>query len=404
MAVSQNINIAYSLNQPLSAIFPNPIISARNPLTTDKAQLGTLWINRSGNAAWVLTSIIANSANWVDIVESGGAGSFSTLTVTGNADIGTDSGADVVIGNDLGDTSVTINSGSADIVLATNTGGDISLSGTDVSINGDTFTMNATPVIEIGDGVATAITIGNTTTTSSIDMHVGAGNFSLNGVAASTYTVGAATTTGTITIGGTAQTGDMVLGSSSGTNAVKIANGAGASTVSIAEVQTAGAVNIGAAMTTGTIRIGGTGLQTGTITIGGGTGAQIVNVGTGGTGAKAVNIATGAAANVTIIGTTTAASTLALNTPTGTPVVAANGLTATAGNLTTTNGNVVLSTAATYVQLPGPIKIMSGAGDPANGLAAEAGDLYIRTDPAGATSRIFVATAANTWTNVTCAA
>ena len=143
-------------------------------------------------------------------------------------------------------------------------------------------------------------------------MNVGTGNFTLNGVAGSTYTLGAATTTGTITIGGTAETGNMTLGSSSGTNNLYIANGAGATTLNLANVQTAGAVNIGAGMTTGTITIGGTGLQTGTITFGGGTGAQIVNLGTGGTGVKTVHIADGGAANVITLGG--GAGTLAIDT------------------------------------------------------------------------------------------
>ena len=43
-------------------------------------------------------------------------------------------------------------------------------------------------------------------------MYVGSGNFVLDGVAASTYSIGASTTTGTIFIGGTAQTGSITLG------------------------------------------------------------------------------------------------------------------------------------------------------------------------------------------------
>lgn len=285
MSVSQNINIAYSLSQPLSAIFPSPIVSVRDPRTTDKAQIGTIWVNKSTNDGWVLTSVVSNSATWIGI--GGGSGEFSDLTVTGNANIGTSAGAQIVIGNDLGATAVTLNSGTGDINLATNTGGDINISADDVLfIGGNVVQITATPQIDIA---------------------------------------------------------------------------------------------------TDTLAVS-------------------LNIATGGTGIKMVNIATGNAANVTTIGTTTASSTLALKTPVGTPVTTANGLTATAGNLTATNGNVVLSTAATFVQLPGPIKIMSGAGAPSNGLAAEAGDLYIRTDPAGATSRIYIATAASTWTNVTCAA
>ncbi len=308
MSVSQNTNIAYSLNQPLSEIFPRPIVSLRSPLSTDKAQIGTVWVNKTLNDAWVLTSIVNNSASWLGI--GGGSGSFTDLTVTGNADIGTSAGAIVNIGNDLGATAVTINSGSAPIAITSFSG--------DITVSGDNVEIGAT------------------------------GDMDFYGIATSNFTLGAPTTTGTITIGGTAQTG--------------------------------------------------------AITIGGGTGAQTLNLGTGGTGIKTVNIATGAVANVTTIGTTTASSTLTLRTPTGTPVTASNGLTATVGNITATNGNVVLSTAATYVQLPGPVKIMSGAGAPSNGLAVNVGDMYINTTAATSATRLYIATAASTWTNVTCAA
>lgn len=61
---------------------------------------------------------------------------------------------------------------------------------------------------------------------------------------------------------------------------------------------------------------------------------------------------------------------------------------------------------ATFVDiaLAGPVRIMTGAGAPANGLAVNVGDMYIRTDAAAAAERIYIASAANTWTNVTCAA
>lgn len=264
MSVSQNINVAYSFNQPLSAIFPNPIVSKRNPLTTDKAQIGTIWVNKSNNDAWVLTSVVSNSATWSSV--TGGAGAFSDLTVTGNSNIGTSTGSNTVIGNDNGATSVTINAGASGfIALATNTGGEITISGGDiVTLNADTsLRMNLTTDIEIGaGGILNAVSVGNTI----------------------------------------------------------------------------------------------------------------------------------------------AGSTLALATPTGTAVTTANGLTATVGNITATNGNVIISTAAKFLQLPGPVKIMSGAGAPASGLATSVGDMYINTTAASAVTRLYIATAASTWTNVTCAA
>jgi len=85
-------------------------------------------------------------------------------------------------------------------------------------------------------------------------------------------------------------------------------------------------------------------------------------------------------------------------------VNAGTSMTATLGNITATNGDVVLSTATKGITLPGPVRIISGAGTPANPLAVHAGDFYLNTSPTGATDRIFVATAAGAWTNVTCAA
>ena len=67
-------------------------------------------------------------------------------------------------------------------------------------------------------------------------------------------------------------------------------------------------------------------------------------------------------------------------------------------------GDLYIGTAAKRLIMPGPIVISTGAGAPAAGLAVEAGDIYIRTDPAGATSRIYIATSANVWSNVDCAA
>ncbi|MBI5466239.1 MAG: hypothetical protein HY974_03045 [Candidatus Kerfeldbacteria bacterium] len=82
-----------------------------------------------------------------------------------------------------------------------------------------------------------ALTLGATYITSD-------GAVTINGVAASTYAIGAATTTGTITIGGTAQTGDLTVGSSSGINALKLGNGNGVTTVTIAGGTGGNTVNI----------------------------------------------------------------------------------------------------------------------------------------------------------------
>jgi hypothetical protein len=83
--------------------------------------------------------------------------------------------------------------------------------------------------VNIANGAfASDVQIGNVTGTSSITEKVGTGNYSLDGVGASTYSIGASTVAGTITIGGTAGTGAMIFGSSSATQNVRIGDGAGA--------------------------------------------------------------------------------------------------------------------------------------------------------------------------------
>jgi hypothetical protein len=114
-------------------------------------------------------------------------------------------------------------------------------------------------------------------------------------------------------------------------------------------------------------------------------GAADTTIGTGGTGIVNIGNATG---NTAVTGSLTTTTSL----------------TATPGNITATNGNVVLGTAATYVQLPGPIKIQSGAGVPGAGMATAIGAIYINTTAGLIAERIYIATAAGVWTNIVCAA
>jgi len=67
MSAEQIKNVSYGLSQPLINQPPQPIISKRNPTGDDKAALGTLWVNSSNNTAYIITSIVANIANWATI-------------------------------------------------------------------------------------------------------------------------------------------------------------------------------------------------------------------------------------------------------------------------------------------------------------------------------------------------
>lgn len=130
MAAQIRNKVAYGLSEPLPVVAPAPIVAKRAPTTSDFAPIGQLWIepvNSSGaavNSAWILTSIISNSATWQLIEYAGGAGVFSSLTVTpgpisltgttsintsGSAvtTIGTGGTGAVNIGNATGNTAIT---------------------------------------------------------------------------------------------------------------------------------------------------------------------------------------------------------------------------------------------------------------------------------------------------------
>jgi hypothetical protein len=81
MAVDrQRRKAVYGVGQPLYNIPPDVIVSASSsPGTTDKAEIGTIWVNKSTNGAWILASIVANSATWTPTTVNAGA----TIT-TGN--------------------------------------------------------------------------------------------------------------------------------------------------------------------------------------------------------------------------------------------------------------------------------------------------------------------------------
>ncbi len=229
---------------------------------------------------------------------------------TGNITLGSSSGTNsVLIGNGAGATTVSLANATTTANATVNVMTSAMSNGTQAfnlftgTATGGTQTTN----INTGSSAST-VNIGNVTSTSGIAMLVGSGNFSLNGVAGSTYAIGAATTTGTITIGGTAQsTGTITLGSSSATSTVAIAAGAGTNTVSInnaASNSNACVVNILSGATPGqaqtlnvmngiisTNNAQAMNVMTGTYT----TGSQTVNLitGTPSGGTQAVNILSG---------------------------------------------------------------------------------------------------------------
>lgn len=267
---NQRQNISYGLSQALLPQSPLPIVAKRAPTTADFAQPGTLWIEgisstgATVNTAWILVSIISNSANWQSIGGSGGSGVFSSLTVNpGPTNLSTVGNGAVTIGNATNTGAVTIAAGTGNVAITGNTNS-----------------------ISIGaDANANAVTVGNTTNGTLLALSGGNGS----GVGSSGVTISTAVA-GSIEIGLPTQTGAIYLGTSTAGNTVNISNvvNTAPSTVNIAS---------GAAAAATTVNI-----LSGTSTAG----TQTLNI-SGGTRATSVNIATGNAAHLVTIGSTNAA-------------------------------------------------------------------------------------------------
>jgi len=324
------------------------------------------------------------------------------------------SGATGGIDMDYGSAGMTITGANGAFGLVSGTG-TISISADAAATTVNIGTGAAVvKTISIGGTGANVIAIGNTQTAGSVAIGTAmtSGTVSIGGTGAQTGTVSLAPGTGaqtvniatggtgikTVNIGTGAIDNILTLGSLTGAASLALRAGTGNMTLNsggallldsadILEINSsAGVIGIGNDAVAQNINIG-TGSAARTITLGNASGATsvVVNVGTG-----ALNLGTTATAHATAVGSTTAGSTLVLNTPTGTNVAAANGLSVT--------------TAGRGLSLPGGLLVISGAGDP-NGVAtAPIGSLYLRTDPAGATSRAYLNTdAGTTWTNITCA-
>ncbi len=196
MAGRVYVNTAYSLGQAgLSTMAQLPIVANRAPNTSDQAPIGTLWIFRTSNLAYILTSVVNNSATWLLLEVGGGAGVFASLTVTP---------------------------------------GPISLTGT-TSIN-----ITGAGVTTINTGGTGALNLGNAT-----------GNTAVTG-SLSTTTSLSATTTVTGGTGVTATTGNVVATAGQVNAGTTMTAGTGITATTGNIVATAGQVNAGTSMTAGT--------------------------------------------------------------------------------------------------------------------------------------------------------
>src|SRR5690606_8072972 len=307
---------------------------------------------------------------------TGANGAFTLATGTGAIGISADAAA----------TTINIGTGAA-VVKTISMGG----TGANVIAIGNTQTAGS---VAIGDAMTTGtITIGGTGAhIGTISIAPGTGNQIVNiatgGTEAKTVNIGTGAVANIVTIGSAIGAASLSLLSGTGNIAAASSGTLLLDAAGVVEINSsAGVIGIGNDAVAQNINIG-TGAAARTITVGNVSGATsvVVNVGTG-----ALNLGTSATAHATNVGSTTAGATLVLNTPTGTNVAAANGLSVT--------------TAGRGLSLPGGLLVLAGAGDPNGVVTAPAGSIFLRNDPAGATSRAYINTdSATVWTNFTCAA
>ena len=80
MAIKSKRKSVYGIGNPISGIFPDPIVAKRNPLTIDSGEKGQPFINELTDAVFILTSKSDNSNIWKNL--SGGDGTYTSLTVS----------------------------------------------------------------------------------------------------------------------------------------------------------------------------------------------------------------------------------------------------------------------------------------------------------------------------------
>lgn len=149
MSVRQPKNVGYGLSQPLIGLSPAPIISQRAPTTSDKAEIGTLWVDQPNNDGYILTSIVSNSASWVNV--GGGPGQFNTLNVTGGSTLG----GPVVAGAGIQITAGGLDLDTGSIQAAGNIGavGELTAGTNIIALQGDLVVFDGAYGVQLSSGI-----------------------------------------------------------------------------------------------------------------------------------------------------------------------------------------------------------------------------------------------------------
>lgn len=223
-------------------------------------------------------------------------------------------------------------------------------------------------IIDGGDNAVDAVTINTSDAAGGIDINAGTGGITIDTTGAMSLDSAASSN---VTVTGAAA--DLTL-SSSGGSVNMLASEAAANAIRIQASDAAGGIDIDA-----------------------GTAGFIVDT-TGG-----ISLDSATASNMTVTGV----ADLTLRSTGGAVVISSSEVAADAIQLTatdvaggvTSNRSITISTAGAGIILPGPVRIVSGAGSPDTAVTAPQGSMYLRTDGTGVNDRAYINTdGATAWT------
>ncbi|HET9850865.1 MAG TPA: hypothetical protein VFP35_04570, partial [Candidatus Saccharimonadales bacterium] len=294
----------------------------QNQYTAQQTAPSNYWISGTGRAD---TSILSPQ------FDRATAGTLSIGTDTTNT-------TGLTLGNSSMTSALGIQAGTGGLALSTNG------ASSNITIRG----LASGASIGIGDnsGIVQTINIGNTTGTSGIAMHVASGNFTLDGVGDSNYTLGASTVGGNITIGGSAQTGSINIGNGNANQTLTFGTNASAGNKTVTVGSTTGSSSL-------TLNAG-----SGTLLLNGGTGAiTLQNQGTG-----AINIANNSIDSIVNIGKTgTTSNATTINLATSTAGAGSINVGGTGGAGNSNSGTIVtLQGGASQLQIANGGSVFSG--------------------------------------------
>ena len=352
-----NSNNLYGFPQPLSQVFPAPIIAQRAPTTADISYpIGQGWIDEVGDDAYVLVDVTAGTATWV--VTAASSGSLDTLTA--------DSGG-----------VITPSGGNIDILGTAN---QITTTGTANTI---TFTLPAA-ITAPGSITATTTVASTTTMTAGTGFTATTGNIvaSTGNITSTLGSVSAATTV-TAGTGLTVTTGNLAV---SAGNALVTGN-------VIASKSDAGAnVTVQATNSDNTNGASNGGVE---IAVGGASGGDpYLSFQVSGVAASTMTMGLDNSAsdlfvisNSASIGTSNALTlTQAGALDATTSITAGTTLTATLGAITATNGNLAMGTAGNKIIVPTGANASAGT---SGVMAGTPGAVTVATTACSGTALIF---------------